>query len=101
MKKKKNVKGFFTAWQKEFPNFYTPKLKQVLAKNKKVVSVSAGQGAFDSNPMYDATSFKYFEGHMGGQLGQPLVRGFKRTGGKRFKSQVKAKLYAKKLFGGY
>ena len=98
MKKKTNVKKFFRAWQTEFPNFYTPKLKDVLQKKKKVVSVSAGWGAFEKSPTYASTPFEYVEGHLGGSLGKPKVRGFKRLkGGKMFKSEVKARMYAKKL----
>ena len=99
--KKKKIGNFFKAWQPEFPNFATPKLKKMYQKKDRVVSVSAGQGAYDPFPVYDATSFKYIEGHLGGGLGQPKVRGFKRTGGKRFKDEVKARAYAKKLLGGY
>ena len=96
---KRSVKKFFTAWQKEFPNFYTPKLKKVLQRNRNfLVSVSAGHGAYEKKPTYSATPFKYVEGHLGGSLGKPAVRGFKRLkGGRAFKSEVKARLHAKKL----
>lgn len=95
--RKPNKVRFFKAYQKEFPNFYTPKLKKVLHKKDFVVSVSAGQGAFDKAPMYDATAFKFIKGRIGGDLGQPKVRGFKRLSGKRFKKEVKARAYANKL----
>jgi len=102
MKKKTDVKKFFTAWQTEFPNFYTPKLKKVLQKGKTVVSVSAGHGAYEKAPTYASTPFKFVEGHLGGALGKPAVRGFKRLkGGKMFKTQVKARAYANKLLKKY
>lgn len=94
--KSKKIGSFFKAWQPEFPNFYTPKLKKMYQKKDHVVSVSAGQGAFDPFPVYDATDFKYVEG----KVGKTPVRGFKRLGGKRFKSEVKAKAEAKRMLRG-
>ena len=91
--KKEGIGNFFKAWQPEFPNFYTPKLKKMYQKKDYVVSVSAGQGAFDPYPVYDATEFKYVEG----KVGKTPVRGFKRVGGKRFKSEVKARAEAKRM----
>ena len=99
--KANDITHFFKAWQTEFPNFATPKLKKVMKKKDYVVSVSAGQGAVDPFPVYDATGFKYVEGNLGGSLGKPRVRGFKRLGGKRFKSEVRARAYAKKMLMGY
>jgi len=100
---KQSVRKFFTAWQKEYPNFYTPKLKKVLQKNRNIlISVSAGHGAYEKKPTYSATPFQYYEGKLGGSLGQPKVRGFKRLkGGRNFKSEVKARIHAKKLLSKY
>ena len=98
--RKPNTVRFFKAWQKEFPNFYTPKLKRVEHKKDFLVSVSAGQGAWDKSPVYDATAFKFVKGKMGGNLGNTSVRGFKRLGGRRFKDEVKARAYAKKMLRG-
>lgn len=102
MTTQKSVNRFFKAWQKEFPNFYTPKLKKVLQKKDYVVSVSAGQGAYDKYPVYDTTAFKMFHGRMKGVY-RPRgvsVKGFKRLKGKRFTEEVKARAYAKKLLRG-
>ena len=97
---KDKVRHFFRAWQKEFPNFKTPKVKKLLQKKNYVVSVSAGQGAYDPKPMYSATPFKFVKGNLkalDGGVGVK-VRGFKRLkGGKNFKSQVEARAYGNKL----
>jgi len=97
---KDKVRHFFRAWQKEFPNFKTPKVKKLLQKKDYVVVVGAGQGAYDKSPMYSASAFKFVKGQMKGVSGGTgvKVRGFKRLkGGKNFKSQVEAKAYANKL----
>jgi len=98
--KKNGVNHFFRAWQKEYPNFYTSKLKKVLKKKDYVVSVSAGQGAYDPYPVYSATPFKMVKGKMKSVYGEGGVgvKGFKRLkGGKMFKDEVKARAYANKL----
>jgi|LGOV01.1.fsa_nt_gb hypothetical protein len=97
---KDKIRHFFKAYQKEFPNFKTPKVKKVLQKKDFVVTVSAGQGVGEPKPMYSATPFKFVKGYMKGVTEKKgvAVRGFKRLkGGKNFKSQVEAKAYANKL----
>ncbi|MCK5294187.1 MAG: hypothetical protein KAJ49_06000 [Arcobacteraceae bacterium] len=96
------IRKFFKKWQMEFPNFKTPKLKKMMQKDKHIVTISAGQGVLDRKPMYATTPFQFYEGRLGGALGKPSVKGFKRLkGGKMFKEEVKAKMYAKKLMRGY
>lgn len=100
--KQAEIKKFFKKWQMEFPNFKTPKLKKMMQKDKHIVTISAGQGVLEKQPMYATTPFQLVEGQLKGELGRPMVKGFKRLkGGKMFKDEVKAKMYGKKLMRGY
>ena len=100
--KKSDVRKFFSSWQKEYPNFKTPKVKKIMQKKNYVFCVSAGAGALDKKPSYSATAYKLYQGRMKGALGKPKVQGFKRMkGAKMFKSQVEAKMYAKKMMKKY
>ena len=97
LSEKDKIRHFFKAWQKEFPNFKTPKLKKIIQKKDYVVAISGGRGIGEPSATYDATAFKYVKGRLSGQLGKPKVRGFKRVKAKRFKDEVKARAYAKKM----
>lgn len=100
--KQADIKKFFSGWQKEYPNFKTPKVKKIMQKKNYVVCVSAGQGAYEKKPSYSATGYKLVQGKLKGALGQPKVQGFKRMkGAKMFKDEVKARMYAKKLMKKY
>ena len=85
-----NIKSSFRKWQKDHPNFMTPTIEELLAKDNHIVEVSSGTRLFQPNKLMFGVSPAKF---IGGEKQFQTIT----DKGKSFYSKVKAKAFAKKL----
>lgn len=79
------IKKAFRKWQKQHPNFMTPRIVELLRKGNKIIEVS--EGRFLQDNLYGVSFFE-----QAGERDFSLIRE-----GQSFNSLTRAKKYAEKV----
>jgi len=75
----------FRKWQKEHPNFMTPRIERLVVRGNKVIELSSGED-FEHKRMYGVTKLERIKANK-----------FKTLGGKPFRNKKDALKYFNKL----